>query len=148
MTRANTVLIIVIALIIGGVLGFLGDRYVISPNYNRLNSLSKFVLNNPDIPWSADISGELTQLSDSSITFRLLNEEGKVTNQTYTLNLVPEGRLNVERLVLDSAGNASFELLDYKSLQPGDNVGLAISSSGSRNELVISAITLLPASPQ
>lgn len=143
MSKAKIVLIIVIVLVIGGVLGFFAGRYIYSPNYAQLNSLTQFVLANPTTPWSADIQGVLTELKDSGISLQLRNKQG-TSKEVYTLNLLPQNELIVDKVGAGSDTGLTTSKINYQDLKIGDEVVITVSSDGQAKSLIVSQITLIP----
>lgn len=141
MSQTKPVLIIILALIIGVILGVFADRYIYSNDTNS-NSLTQFVLNSPTTPWVADVQGVITEVGDGSISLQLRTKEG-TSKEVYVLNLAPKDRLVVDKVEKGSDTNLTTSKINYGDLKIGDEVVATVSSDGQKESLVVSKITLI-----
>lgn len=146
MNQAITVLVVVVSLVVGFALGFLGSRYLPFDGSIGENSLSQFVMNSPTTPWVADVQGVITELRDGSISLQPRIKDG-TTKEVYSLNLAPRENLIVERLEIGPDTNVTASRVNYEDLKVGDEVVVTVSSDGRAESLVISKITIIPRAP-
>lgn len=140
MNSAKIILIVVVALIAGGSLGFYGRSYLPSRDSSE-NSLAQFVMNNPT-PWRADVQGVVSALGEDAISFQLRTEEG-TSKKIYTISLAPKENFVIEKVEIASDSTVTSTKANYEDLKVGDEVMLTISSDGQNESLTISSITLI-----